>query len=295
VDTLPCACDLSRVGLNPSDIKAVTLLRRRPGHGLFRIHDGNRSLVLKWFADATHAVEPRAYELLARLAVPTLPIHGHTAQSLLLEDLAVSPTWRLATEADVSRPTTGIAVANWYRTLHEAGLTFLADGRAKPDWLRRETDDLNPATIQQAGKRLDLIEAPGWRLAMDRIGELQQAIHAMPTTLVYGDFHWTNLALTRNEPCRAIVFDYHLLGIGPRASDYRNVCGSLDTSARSAFQSGYGQVDEREAALDAPMATLHALQIAADRPSLPSWSGPLIHEVRNGDFEMRLGQALACL
>lgn len=87
---LPDGCELRQVGLALSEVTGVTLLRRRHGHALYRLARGHRSFILKWFADPAHAGEVRAY-------------------ALLLEGLATSDEWRLATEADIERAETGAA------------------------------------------------------------------------------------------------------------------------------------------------------------------------------------------
>jgi SAM-dependent methyltransferase len=291
---LPVGCDLQELGLAPSAVTGVTLLQQRPEHVLYRLTAGPRSFVLKWFANPARAGEVRAYALLARLGVPTLPVHGRTANALLLEDLATSDVWRLAGEADLHRPETGAAVAEWYRALHAAGRAVLADPSGAADFLHREVDSLDAATILRIGERLGLAADPVWELAADRIEALKRALCALPETLTYNDFHWTNLALSRGEGhgLRAVVFDYHLLGIGPAAGDYRNVTGSLEDPARRAFQVAYGEVDEREAILDAPVAVLHALGVAVRRPALPRWALPLVSEVTTRGLEAKLRRAL---
>jgi len=281
------------MGLEPSAVIAI-MMHRRHGHALYRLACGTRSFVLKWFADPMQAgVEMGAYALLTQLGVPTLQVYGSATNMLLLEDLAASPTWRLATNADVEHAATGTAVATWHRVLHAAGRPFLADSQSIPGWLRREVDTVDAMSIQQTGERLGIATYPGWRLASEQIRLLQSEIHAIPTTLVYNDFHWTNLAMARHEPLRTIVYDYHLMGIGMPYSDYRNASGALGALAQSAFQATYGKVDEREALLDAPMAILHGLQVAAERPQLPGWATALVEEVKSGLFETKLRRALA--
>ena len=61
--------------------------------------------------DAAGSVEIRSYALLEKLGVPTLPVHGRSDNAIVLEDLEVSPTWRLAREADCEKQATGRAVA----------------------------------------------------------------------------------------------------------------------------------------------------------------------------------------
>lgn len=294
---LPADCNLQDVGLDPSEVTDVTLVRQQHGHALYRLSCSHRSFMLKYFFDPAQAIEVRGYALLSRLGVPTLPVHGHTMQALLLEDLTASRVWRLATDADVQHPETGAAIACWYRALHGAGQWLLADPHAVPEFLRREEDVLDAATLVQTGEHLQLLDNSAWRLAVEHIEALKQAIRSMPTTLTYNDFHWTNLAVSRQEhpSLQAIIFDYHLLGIGMRYSDYRNVSGALSARARSAFQHAYGPVDEREAVLDAPVAVLYALHSALQWPQLPRWALELVHEVTAGLFEAKLRRALTLL
>jgi hypothetical protein len=294
---LPAELDLRELGIEPSEVTSVALLRRQHGHALYRLAVGARSLVLKWFEDPARALEVRGYALLERLGVPVLPVPGRTPNALLMEDLETSPAWRLATEEDTQRRETGTAVATWYLALHEAGEHLLADTRGVPAFLRRQEDTLDAASILRTGERLGLAAYPVWALAAEHVEVLKCALRSLPVTLTYNDFHWTNLALSRREtPApRAIVFDYHLLGIGTRYSDYRNVSGALGASAALAFRSAYGQIDEREAILDAPIAVLYALMEALERSRLPRWAAPLVGEVATGELEAKLRRALALL
>lgn len=188
-------------------------------------------------------------------------------------------------------------MAGWYRALHAAGRSVLADPRGVPDFLHREADDLDAAAVLQTGARLGLAGEPAWRLAAEQIEALKRAMRALPETLTYNDFHWTNLALSRQaRPVpRAVVYDYHLLGIGPVYSDCRNVGSALRGAARAAFWAAYGKVDEREAILDAPVSILSALHVAAQRPELPGWARPLVREVTTGALLTKLQRALALL
>jgi hypothetical protein len=216
--------------------------------------------------------------------------------------VATSPALRLATEADVALAATGTAVASWYRALHDAGRTVCAAPDGPPAHLRREADELDAAVVREMGERLRLSRAPGWSDALDAIEPLKRAMRALPETLTYGDFHWTNLALARALPVggegpggRAVVFDYHLLGVGPAEGDVRNVVGALAAPAREAFLAAYGAVDERALLLDAPVASLHALREALRRPSLPRWGEQIVREVESGTFLEGLRRALAVL
>ena len=286
--------DLSLIGLDPAKVTSIEMIHQKHGNRLYRVECGARSFVLKWFKDPVQSTEVRSYALLEELGVPTLPVHARTENALLLEDLVNSFTWRLAKEDDVERSETGVAVANWYLALHSAGREILADPARTPDFLKREIDALDAETIVETGKQLGLDHDSVWELAADHIEALKGAMRSLPEPLNYNDFHWTNLALSRRrEPSfRAIVYDYHLLGIGLRYSDCRNVVGSLGHQAGSAFWETYGPVDERERLLDEPTSILFALVVALRLPKFPHWAQGCLRKARSGELERSLRCAL---
>ncbi|MBI3945435.1 MAG: phosphotransferase [Armatimonadetes bacterium] len=285
------ATGVASLGLDPTRVTTVEPLHRRRGSALYRIWCGAQSFILKEFLERD-PVEPRSYALLGSCGVPTLRVHGCRTDALLLEDLAANSAWRLANEADGDRPETGTAVAEWYRALHAAGRTLLSRPEGPPGFLKREADVLDGATILGIGLALG-IDSPAWALAAEHIEGLKAALRALPETLNHNDFHWTNLALSRHGPLRAIVFDHHLLGIGPAFSDWRNVSTSLEDRARVAFQETYGPVEaaEEAAVLDAPVSLLVALHAAVGQPKLPRWAETGIRAVRDGQLERMLRRA----
>lgn len=284
-----------RLGLDRGQVQAVVPLSERHRHCLWRIVTARKNYVLKWFpvGDAG-AMEVEAYALLRELGIPTLPLYAAVEDALLLEDLDASPDWRLATAEDVACAVVGRAVARWYRVFHRRGGDLLACPDSPPGFLTREIDRLDPDSIATAGRRLGVDGQRGWQLAMEHVEALKGTMRALPETLNYNDFYWTNLALSRApdlEP-QAIVFDYHLLGIGVRFSDCRNVVGSLGGEAVDAFRVEYGPEDEREEILDRPLATLVALVTAAHMPRFPRWAAPSLEHVLRGDLERDLRAAI---
>jgi Phosphotransferase enzyme family len=280
------------VGLDASAPSHVELLHERHGNRLYRVVCGERSFVLKWFGENGHANAVQAYALLESCGVPTLPVHGRADNALLLEDLEASETWRLATEGDKACAETGTALADWYKLFHEKGRRFLAEADPVPEFLSREIDALNSEVVLTAGEKLGVGEKALWRLAAEHVEALAAAMRALPETFNYNDFYWGNLALSREAPLRAIVFDYHLLGIGIAYSDCRNVCWSIGKEAREAFWEGYGALDEREAILDEPMSILFSLAKAAGMPKLPRWAEGVLQHVTDGRFERALRRSL---
>ncbi len=288
-DTPTVIAALTELGMISTDVTAVALIVKKDQHALYRITHVGSSSVLKLFNDTT-ARELAASRLLQRYGVPTLPVYGMSERALLMADLAASTAWRLATAEDIEREKTGIAVAAWYTALHTAGERIVRAGI--PAFLTREVASLTPESVMDTGERLGLSHLPVWRSAAEHLDRLVQAFRAYPETLNYNDFHWTNLALSRGEPLRALVFDYHLLGIGPAYCDLRNVLGSLGERARAAFSETYGPVDERVAVLDAPLSLLYSLHVAAQLPQWPGWAKGCVRHVVSGEFAVRLQQAI---
>ena len=283
---------VQQLGLNPREARVVKIISRSKGTRLYRMRIEGKTYVLKRFL-GEDPLEPRAYGLLRELGVPTLPVHDSTPRALLLEDLDASPTWRLAGERDVAGRNGGRAVAEWYQFFHTAGRGLVK--RGAPDWLRWEWDELTPEGILGVGRALEMEENPVWRFAADHLDGLRARARELPMTLNYNDFHWTNLALSRQLPLKAIVFDYHLLGIGLAWSDVRNVTCSLGPAAREAFLDAYGPTRPEERILDEPLSVLHALHVATARPTLPRWAVPCRERARSGQLLASLERAVALL
>ncbi len=283
---------MAALALDPDRVGRPKLFHHTDSNRLYRLWADGRPLVLKVIGDS-EAIEVRAYDLLTNTGVPTLPVRRRTGRALLLDDLKHDDTWRLATEHDVGRPDVGTAVARWYRAFHNAGSRYL-ESHPRPGWLTPEWHALDADLIKETARQLNLEHLPVWELAAFSIDDLKEAMLSFSQTFNYNDFHWTNLALSRSEePIVAVVFDFGLLGIGPRYSDVRNVTSSLAGAAVQAFRDTYGPTDEREAILDAPTADLYGLYEAARRERVPSWAYPPIVRAESGELERRIREAVA--
>ncbi len=283
---------LRDLGLNPREVRDLAPVRRGEASRLYRLKIGGKPHILKCFGEKD-PLEPKAYDLLRELRVPTLPVPNSTPYALLLEDLEASLLWRLADERDVESRDVGKAVAEWYQYLHVAGRSLVR--RGAPDWLEWEWNILTPEAILRMGTVLEMEENPVWRFAAQYLEALRSRARQLPMTLNYNDFHWTNLALSRQPPLRAIVFDYHLLGIGLAWSDCRNVLSSLGPAAREAFLDAYGPTHAEERILDEPLSVLHSLQVATNRPTIPRWAMACVEKARSGSLLTALERAVALL
>jgi hypothetical protein len=273
------------LGLDPRQVTEEATLSARHGHRIWRIRVGDSTFVVKCFPNAASAVvEIGSYRLLQELDVPTLQVHSMSDRALLLEDLGFSPRWRLASEDDVASPAVGAAVGRWYRYFHQRGSDFLQGPQPKRSFLQRESDVLTVQTIRETARALGLASNPVWKVAIDCLPLLKTVESSLSATLNYNDFYWTNLAVgcEGGRVSEAVLFDFHLLGIGMRYSDCRNVTGSLGPGAAAAFWAEYGDVDPREELIDRPLSTLHGLVVAARRPQFPAWAHESRELVTNG-------------
>lgn len=281
------------LGMDSMSIGHVDKLSERHGHIIWRVMIGEQVFILKWFPKTSAKVEIDSYLLLTELVVPTITLFGYTEQALLLEDLTQSEEWRLAVQEDMGKAEVGTAVAHWFQHFHNAGEAFLSNGDC-PAFLTREIDALSPESIFSIGTAFDLSHMRVWRFAANNIELLNAAIKNMKTTLNYNDFYWTNLSLSRQHDVQmeAVIFDYHLLGIGMRYSDCRNVTSSLSGNAVESFWDAYGDIDPRECVLDSPLATLYSLHVASRRSNFPKWAKPCLDDVINGHLERAFAEAI---
>ena len=286
---------LAEMGLDVRHLGKVEPIRRKHANHILRIAIEGSSYILKIFGDPDAAQEVRNYALLKELGVPSLCVIASTNNALLLEDLEVSRCHRLACEEDVGRVEVGVALAEWYRALHEGDSRPSAD-EPPSSYLRREHDALTAKSVLELATRIRGPDRSRWTFLADNIDKIRNAAIGCGETLTHSDFHWTNLALSRNGyPIRAVVFDYHLMGLGLRYSDCRNVTGSLGPEAAAAFRRAYGETDPMEKILDDVMAPLLALIEAFRRPRFPSWAEESLEIVETEGIHRRLDRALEVL
>ncbi len=280
---------LRQLGLG-AEFVAETL-QERHGHSVLRLRADGESFVLKLWPDSADAAEIGAYRLLAELGVPTIQLVAATGSALLLEDLDTGPRWRPATEADLESPSRMAGLAEWYRRLHAAGST-------PGPWhgeLPGEYVHLSVEALRHAGATLDLGREPAWARAAELLDQLLVVARRMPQTLIYHDFHVSNVAVARADPRRAIMIDFHLLRTGTAAGDLRNVTGQLNPVAGQAFLEAYGPVRESESIIDAPLAVIGALcGLDPTLPRIPRWARFLRDEVVDGTLDRKLDAALEC-
>ncbi|NLG25689.1 MAG: hypothetical protein GX558_10060 [Clostridiales bacterium] len=276
IDSSPAIGAILRDARN-AELSNFRLIRAQRGVRVYRCGLNGGSAIAKYFECCEDRREIGNYRMLAALGVPTLRAHALGETSILLEDIAASTDWRLGAEGDLADPHVGGAIADWYFCLHEAGAAAPGLGA-----LYCETDAITDAALAALCEKLP--EAAGTlRRIAERIGRLRALLDALPATLTYNDFYWTNLAV-RNDRRQALMFDYNLLGRGYRYADIRNVLSALQGGAAEAFSDRYALLYRRmhgadwaaeergQQRIDRVASPLCTLIAAFDRPQFPDWA-----------------------
>lgn len=197
---------------------SFSLIREKDGVLVARVKQGERSFILKAFADGASLREIENYRILASLGVPTLKLYGAAERSILIEDIEASPVLRLGREEDMNDPAVVKALASWYRALHEKGAEYVREHGAG---MYDEWDLFTLENIGLIGRSLGAECTRAVTRLKERFPEIRVRVDAAPKTLCYNDFYYTNMAVHKDKSA-ALMFDYNLLGKGCPANDLLN-------------------------------------------------------------------------
>jgi predicted nucleotidyltransferase len=258
------------------DYTTLSLIRDKDGVSVWRVASDSDSFVMKCFDKPEYRREIANYGLLNSLGVPTLKVVAHTDCSLVIEDIERS-VYRLGTMEDINDPNIAEKIALWYKTLHQNGREYANahDFMDEYDSLTIENLNLIQEKTGTSGMRV-------WQVIEEHFTPIRSTVMSLSRTLVYTDFHFTNLAVA-HDGSSALIFDYNFLYKSYVYSDIRNVCYSLgNDEAKSAFLSAYGAFEEYEVIVDDVASVLSALLTACQRKVFPNWANDLLEMVKDG-------------
>ncbi len=266
-----------------------SLIRSKAGISVFRIESEGRKLILKTFDNREDTREIDNYLLLSKLEIPTLPLLGYTKNAILLPDVEESEEYRLGMIDDLNDTRIARAVAKWYKELHSKGTRYLCDIEIQ---MYDETDVITIPNMEFVAQKTGTNGNTLWKAIVDNYSVIRSRIDALPRTLTYNDFYYTNLIVAKDYNS-AFMFDYNLLGKGIAYGDIRNVMSSLSSEASSAFSNEY-RVEglEAQAQADAFLSPLVTLYYACNRKDFPSWAKGSYDELQNGHIENYLNKWL---
>lgn len=258
------------------DCKAISLIRNKDGVSVWRVTADKGSYVMKCFDKPEYRREIANYRLLISLGIPTLRVIAQTDCSIVIEDIEFS-AYRLGTAEDINDPNIAEKISLWYKLLHRNGREY-ADTHDFID----EYDSLTLDNVRLIQEKTGTRGLRVWEVIEEHFEQIRSAVMSLPRTLVYSDFHYTNLAVAR-DGTSALVFDYNFLFKSYVYSDIRNVCCSLgNDEARAVFLYAYGEFDEYEVIVDDVASVLSALLIACKHRVFPDWAYGLAEKVKDG-------------
>lgn len=261
-------------------IPNVMFIRSKAGISVYRVESEGKRYILKVFEKLEDRREIGNYRILASLGIPTLPMLKHTYCALLLPDLENDTKLRLGCAGDLSDVHIAKAIARWYRSLHEKGRAYASEHGSG---LYDETDAITLPNMKLIAGKTDTWDNKVWRVIEERFTDIRRLIDALPRTLTYNDFYWTNLVVAKDQSY-AMMLDFNLLGKGYAFGDLRNVASSLGGEAKEMFLQEYGLevINEAEMTADAVLSTLVTLTIACKREVFPEWASSALEELKNG-------------
>ena len=266
-----------------------SLIRSKAGISLYRVEAEGKKLILKVFENQENAREIDNYLMLSELDIPTLPLLGYTQNAILLPDAEAGGEYRLGKESDLNNTKVAGAIARWYTMLHKKGRAYLS-GSESP--MYDESDVLTADNMRLIAEKTGTAENMLWHTITGNYDRIRSRIDALPRTLTYNDFYWTNLLVSKTGES-AFMFDYNLLGKGIAYGDIRNVTGSLSPEAAAAFIQEYGDdIDEEQKKADAFIAPLVTLANACRYETFPTWAAASLEELKNGELLKHLREWL---
>ncbi len=257
----------------------INLVQNKDGVIVARVQSDAKSYIIKYFQNEDFKREIKNYQLLDALTIPTVKVFGFTDSAILMEDVSLNDTFRLATKEDLDDVTIASKIAKWYKLLHTRSKDF-AEGNITE--LYDETDFITRDNIEFIKEKTGTQSLPVWKIIDDNFDVIVSKIRSLPRVLTYNDFYYTNLIVAKDKTS-AFMFDYNLLGKGYVYSDIRNVCYSLGEDAKNAFLETYGEFDKSEIIVDDVASVLITLYHACQRKTFPDWADSMLNDL-NTDF-----------
>ncbi len=278
---------ISLLGIDKEKCSNISMMSNKHGNIVYRLKYENKYYVLKCYTNENNR-EIKFYELLKSLKIPTLKVIATSESAILLESIDHSIDKRIAKNKDLEDEDVVIALACWYRELHRKGKEYIKEKSVEPFFLD-ELSYITSTSLETLTSVYKLINAPGWKLVLNRYQEVIDYAKKLPQTFNYNDFSHLNMVIARNS---VLMFDFHLMGYGMAYCDVRNVLTALSNNSRKVFLYYYGEYSEEEKMLDDPLSILTALSISLNFERKPLWAKELIELIFSGGFIYKFKKAL---
>ena len=264
--------ELEYYGLSGCDTQ---IIQSKDGVTVARVLGKN--VILKYFEKEEYTREIKNYDILQSLGIKTIKVIDKNSNSVLLEDIETSDIYRLGQESDFENKNVIKALAKWYSKLHTEGVEYVKKyGKDMYD----EWDYFNLENINIIKDNYNLSNSLGLKMIIDNYELIKNKMDAIPRTLTYNDFYYTNMIVSKDES-EAFMFDYNLLGKGCYICDIKNVTYWYSEENKKLFMDTYGKVDNKLFVIDDIVAPITSLSIAMKQNAFPDWAKESLEDLNN--------------
>jgi len=267
--------ELKRMNIDPTSIE---IIRNKDGVQTFRVSENGKHYFLKYFEKLEFRREIANYKILRDLNIPTISVIGFTDSSLLLEDINYSK-YRLCTEEDLHNFEIIKLISKWYKKLHINGFNY-----SHKNNLYSELDLFSRENLKFLLDNNDIEQIPILEVIYKKYDFFRNHINSLEATLTYNDFHYSNIAISR-DMSSVIIFDYNFLGRGCISSDIYNVLWQLkNNELKRIFLNEYGEINQSERAIIDIVNPIIGLFIAHQKIKFPCWGNQLLDTLSSYNY-----------
>lgn len=220
--------------------------------------------VLKYFEKEIYRREIAYYRLFDQWQLKTMSVLAYYPDGLLLENIHENPDFDLTSKADLEEKTHLVALAQWYRALHEKGRIYAQENKD----LYSEMALIDAEAIGRLQDK-HASHKDFW-LLLKKKNKGVQAYVDTHKTLTYNDFFYGNMIHSQNLD-EAYMFDYNFVGTGLVYFDISNVLSGLPQAMHKHFLKAYGPIGCLEKEINDVFSHVICLILAYERDLFPQW------------------------
>lgn len=224
--------------------------------------------ILKYFGNDEFRREIYYYSLFRNTSIQTINVLKFWEDAILLENMNNNSKCRLATQEDLLNKKIVVALAKWYKGLHNMGREVLK--RENNGITYSEINLLNNDELNILKEKIAYKNENYWILLHEMIHKIYP-YYLRNQSITYNDFYFGNVIVSkdRNE---AFMFDYNFVGKGLAYFDVANVLSGLDPKMHNVFLQAYGESNEFEKDINKVISPIIALIIAFKKDAFPYWA-----------------------
>ncbi len=267
----------------------IETIQDRHGRIVLRVKTKDNLVIVKYFENSDSAREIDNYKLLINLGVPTINIFYTSSNMIIMEDIAASKRFRMATEDDLNSAEVVKNLAIWLKDLHTKGKKADKSGLYSEKTLLLDLQNNVLVDNVPLQERLnDLIKDDN--LSSQILLALPNITHkfdSVAITLTHNDGGVEQIVVGKNS---ALMLDYDRLGRGYPFIDISNALSFIPSSLHNEFLAAYGKTDwEDEKSFHSLFGSLVAIITAIEEhKENKAWAQSTLQYMKSDSFKSKL-------